>query len=94
MCEKSKRRIDIASFLYKIFLGIMIIVQICTLIMVVLPTYVIIANFLLIIYLNFRYYLLRRLRKRALQLDLTLVEFLQERHSCCTETDMCERHKY
>lgn len=93
MCKKSKRRIDIASFLYKLFLGVMIMTQICTLIMIPLPTYVIVGNISLITYLIFRYYLLRRLRNRALELNLTLVEFLHEQHTCCTQGDECERHK-
>ena len=82
MCEKTKRRIDRASILYKIFLITMIITQVIPMALGVLFWPQLLIHITLIIYLSFRYYMLVRMKKRAIKDDLTLTEFLQERENC------------
>jgi len=82
MCEKSKEKIDIATTLYMIFLGVLLVSQIYPFLFTVIPLVEIIVHGILVIYLVFRFYMLLRLKNRAIELDLTLTEFLQERAVC------------
>lgn len=93
MCEKTKRKIDIATLIYKVFLIIMIIAQIYSLFFMALPIILMIGNSILGMYLIFRYYMLSRMQKRAIVLDFTLTEFLNERSSSrdCSDSLSCPR---
>jgi len=86
MCEKTKRKIDRATILYKIFLISMIFTQVYPIIFVLIPWEAILVHCTIAIYLLFRYYMLVRMRKRAINLDLTLTEFLQERENCVSDS--------
>lgn len=89
MCEKTKKKIDRASILYKIFIIIMIVGQVMPLI---LGEVILLQMFLhipLIIYLIFRYYMLVKLKNRAIKHDLSLTEFLQER-DICIDSKKCD----
>lgn len=90
MCEKTKKNIDIASILYKIFLILMIVSQIVPIIFITLPVFGILVHIILTIYLIFRYYMLVRMKNRAIEFDLTLTEFLQERENCIKNDDCKE----
>jgi hypothetical protein len=86
MCEKTKKKIDTATILYKIFLISMIFTQVYPIVFGIILWEEIVIHGIISIYLLFRYYMLVRMRKRATTLDLTLTEFLQERENCVTET--------
>ena len=79
MCEKTKRKIDRATSLYKLFLLFMIFTQVYPIIFVLISWQGIMVHTTLTIYLIFRYYMLVRLNKEAKEKDLTLTEFLIER---------------
>jgi hypothetical protein len=87
MCDKTKRKIDRATILYKIFLIFMIFTQAYPIIFVLISWQGIMVHTTLTIYLIFRYYMLVRMRKRAIKLDLSLTEFLQERENCITDDE-------
>ena len=87
MCDKTKRKIDRATILYKIFLIFMIFTQAYPIIFVLISWQGIMVHTTLTIYLIFRYYMLLRMRKRAIKLDLSLTEFLQERENCITDDE-------
>ena len=87
MCDKTKRKIDRATILYKIFLIFMIFTQAYPIIFVLISWQGIMIHTTLTIYLIFRYYMLVRMRKRAIKLDLSLTEFLQERENCITDDE-------
>jgi hypothetical protein len=91
MCEKTKKQIDVATLLYKIFLLTMITSQLFALFFMVMPLYAMVIHIILSLYLLFRYYMLVRMKNRAIALDLTLTEFLIERDTRCKCCKKCSK---
>jgi hypothetical protein len=93
MCDKTKKEIDVATLLYKIFLGVMFGAQLYDVFFSLVGFWGLGIHLVLGIYLIFRYYLLVKMKKRAIALDLTLTEFLNERSTCrsCSDGLSCPK---
>lgn len=80
-----KTKEEIIAFLYKVFILGMISIQVYTIIYQEVNLFTLTSNFVLIVYLVFRFYLLFKLSKDAVRLNIPFPEFLKTRCIGCFE---------
>lgn len=86
----AKGKIDYATFFYKVFIVFLILAQGYSLLFAVVNGFTLIVNFVIMVYLVFRFYLLVNLSKEAKKVFMTLPEYLARRK---IDFELCEKCK-